>query len=454
MASHSLRFRLVLWFLSIEALALILFSFLLYEILARNLYSHHDDLLLYTQKNLIDQIGPLVATNFSNVPADFYKRKEAFQIRSTTGKTILSTTEFQKISNNIASIPYENGRFITAEADDHEPVRILISSIGGKYYLLQASWLGDIKHTLNQLKLILLILVPVVLAATSFGGYLIAFRALKPVDQITAKAREIQAKNLDQFLEIKTSDTELRNLVETLNEMMRRLNDSFRNMRQFTADASHELKTPLTIVAGTLEVTLNKTRNSEEYKEAIQTALEQIRRITEIVNDLLLLSALDSGKADSSRRPLDLSDLTTEICELIQPLISDKQITLSLCKDDKTIVLGDRTEMSQVVLNLLDNAIKYTPTGGSIAVKVRKENGSGVISVQDSGPGIPAEDLPHIFERFYRVDKSRSGDSGGTGLGLAIVERIVESHNGEIQVISKEGSGSLFTIKIHLTDLP
>ncbi|HSE40060.1 MAG TPA: ATP-binding protein [Acidobacteriota bacterium] len=451
MALHSLRFRLVLWFLLIETLALILFSFLLYEILARNLYTHHDDLLLYTQKNLTDQIQPLVVTNFTDIPADFYKRKEAFEIRSSNGKTILSTTEFQKISNNIPSIPYEDGRFLTAEADNHEPVRILISLLDGKYYLLQASWLGDIKHTLYQLKLILLILVPVVLAATSFGGYLIAFRALKPVDQITAKTREIQAKNLDHFLEIKTSDTELRNLVETLNQMMRRLNDSFRNMRQFTADASHELKTPLTIVAGTLEVTLNKNRNSEEYKEAIQTALEQIRRITDIVNDLLLLSALDSGKADSSRRPLDLSGLTTEICELIQPLISDKQITLSLSKDEKTVVLGDRNEMSQVVLNLLDNAIKYTPTGGSIAVKVRKENGSGVISVQDSGPGIPKEDLPHIFERFYRVDKSRSGDSGGTGLGLAIVERIVESHSGEIQVSSKKGDGSLFIVKIPLT---
>jgi heavy metal sensor kinase len=450
----SLRFRLVLWFLCIETFTLIAFSFILYQLLSRNLYSHHDELLISNQKVLIEQMEPLSQKDFRFIPKELRNRKEPIELVSNQGKRIFVTDEFNKISTQVYPFPLVHGRFFTVESQDHEPVRLLVSALhNGKYFLLQASWLGDIKHTLYGLKWILLLLVPLLLIATSFGGYLIATKALKPVEEITKRTQEIQARNLDQLLEVKTPDIELQNLVRTLNAMMRRLNESFRNMQQFTADASHELKTPLTIMAGTLEVALSRNREPEEYKEAIQVVQEEIRRLAEIVSELLLLSSLDSGKMNGTREQLNLADLLNNLRDLIQPMTSDKEIELILKIKDRPTILGDSHQISQVILNLLDNAIKFTDPGGRIEIALQLERDSAMITISDTGTGIAEQEMDRIFDRFYQVDKSRSGanEPRGTGLGLAIVKQLVEAHCGKITVASRIGSGTTFWLQFPAT---
>ena len=449
MKLHSLRFRLILWFLSIETLILLLFSFLLYTLLSRNLYSHHDESLLLSQRRLLSYFQPLADNHFRALPAEINILRDAVEIRSKDGAVILSTKEFEDISPQLPLLDLEEQdyEFLSVEIGSGEPVRILLTPLGnGKYYLIQASRLGDIKNTLATLKIILAILIPSVLAATSFGGYLIASRALLPVEQITNRAREIQAKNLDQLLDIKTSDVELRSLVTTLNEMMERLNRTFRSMQQFGLDAAHELKTPLTVMAGTVEVALNQDRSSSEYKEAMQTVLDEISRMIRIVNQLLLLSSFEAGKPDVYREPIDLSDLLHKIFELTQPLAEEKGIRTVFNVDSKVRILGDPGQVSQVFINLVDNAVKSTLENGSIQISLHTETGYATVKVSDTGIGIPSEELGNIFERFYQVDRARSGENRGIGLGLSIVKRIVQAHQGKISVESKVGQGTTFSV--------
>ena len=449
MRFHSLRFRLILWFLSIEAVTLLVFSFLLYGLLSRNLYGHHDESLLISQKHLLSYLKPLADDHFKALPSEFLALRDAVEIRSKDGAVILSTKEFQDISPQfpLVSVEEQNHEFLSVETTSGVPVRILVTPIAdGEYLLIQASMLGDIKNTLATLKIILAILIPSVLLATSFGGHLIASRALLPVEQITNRAREIQARNLDQLLDIKTSDIELRNLVTTLNEMMERLNRAFRSMQQFSLDAAHELKTPLTVMSGTVEVALNQDRSSSEYKEAMQTVLDEINRMIQIVNQLFLLSSFEAGNPDVNREPIDLSDLLHKIFELTQPLAEEKGIRTVFNADSKVRILGDPAQVSQVFINLVDNAVKFTPENGSIEISLHTQTGNATVTVTDTGIGVPSEELGNIFERFYQVDRARSGENRGVGLGLSIVQRIVEAHQGKISVVSKVGQGTTFSV--------
>lgn len=430
---HSLRFRLVVWFLCIETAAFFLFSFLLYGLLSRNLYAHHDESLLASQRQLRIVLQPFAEENFRSLPIEESYFNSAIEIRSRDGSKILSSSQFKDISSSLPAPDMNKGEsgFFSIETGSGEAVRILISPLSGEqYYLIQASKLGDIKHTLASLKILLAVIIPLVLVATSFGGYLIASRALAPVAEITDRAREIQAKNLDQLLDIKTSDIELRNLVITLNAMMDRLNQTFRSMEQFTMDVSHELKTPLTIIAGTLEVALNQERTAGDYKEAMQTVLDELNRMSRIVNQLLLLSSFDVGKSDIQREEIDLSNLLEKMFELTQPLAEDKSIQTSLHINVAPRILGDSGQVSQVIINLIDNAVKYTPANGKIEIALDASNGNAVMTVSDTGTGIPAQEIPRVFEPFYQIDKARSGDNRGVGLGLSIVKRIVEAHGG------------------------
>lgn len=449
MLRSSLRFRLVLLFLTVEALSLLLFSFLLYSLLSRDLHAHHDEALLLTQKRLITFLEPAAQKNFRTFPDEIGSLNGAVEIRSKDGKRLLATMEFIQIAEDLPPLSFgaKQFQFSSIEGKSGATIRLLFTPLaGGNYSLIQASRLGDVKHTLERLKIILAILIPLVVVITSFGGYLMASRALAPVQEITNRAREIQAKNLDQRLDIKTSDVELQNLVNTLNAMMERLNQAFLSMQRFTADVSHELKTPLTIMAGTIEVALNQERNPLEYREAMQTVLDEINRLSRIVHDLLLLSSYESGKPNLKTERIDLADLIKKIVEMVGPLAEDKEIETVLRLNARPTILGDPSQLSQVVINLLDNALKNTPSHGRIEITLDNTNQTSVLTISDTGGGIPALELPNIFERFYQVDEARSGENRGIGLGLSIAKTIVEMHDGKISVQSKEGGGTVFSV--------
>jgi len=235
---------------------------------------------------------------------------------------------------------------------------------------------------------------------------------------------------------------------ESYKDMAQRLDRIFHSQRRFLADASHELRTPLTVMRGEMEVLLNNKRTADEYREQIQSTLEEVDRLTRLVNDLLTLAEIDSGQWIIKVETVDLRDLCREVLEKLQSIAREKGVNFLYKEGPQVHVSGDRTALERVVLNLADNAIRYTPRGKSVFMESSHHGACGQLVVRDEGAGIPAEDLPHIFDRFYRVDKARATEQGGTGLGLAIVKEIVESHKGKIDVKSEVGRGTTFTIRL------
>lgn len=292
--------------------------------------------------------------------------------------------------------------------------------------------------------------LPVALLVAILGGYLLVRRALRPVERIAQKAQQITQHNLSERLPVTRSGDELERLSISLNLMIGRLEDAIQNSKRFVADASHELRTPLTVLRGELE---NLTQNgglNEAERDTLGSMLEEVERLTHIVEGLVALSRLDAGDAKTEWVQFDLAELATTTADQMNLLAEDKGISVQCNSNQSVLVEGDRARLKQVVVNLLDNAIKYTSRGGSIQLSVTRQNGHAILDVTDSGIGIPAEAVPHVFDRFFRVDKARSRDEGGAGLGLSIVKSICTAHGAEVQVESAPGKGSRFRIKLPL----
>lgn len=293
---------------------------------------------------------------------------------------------------------------------------------------------------------------PVLLLLASLGGYWMSRRALAPVDQITTAAAEIEAQNLSRRLRLAGTGDELDRLSETLNTMLGRLEASFRHMAQFTADASHELRTPVAIIRMTAEVTRGKPRTPEQYCEALDRILAESERTTGLIEDLMALARADAGSDGIVLEPTDLAEVLRERCGEVQVLANAAGVHLSVSLPSGCKVLGEANMLGRLFLILLDNAIRYTPAPGVVSVSLELDhmNGAAVGTVLDSGIGISPEDLPHIFERFYRAAKDRSRETGGTGLGLSIAQSITQLHGGEITVKSMPGAGSTFQVRLPL----
>jgi len=311
----------------------------------------------------------------------------------------------------------------------------------------------QIQVVLHGLLLTLAIYTPFVVFLAIGGGYWLMRRSLRPVDEITERAEGITSSNLSERLPVIRTGDELERLSIALNRMIARLEDAFQHINRFSADASHELRTPLTILQLELEGIVNNHPLSGSLEEQIVSALEETHRMSRIVASLLTISRLDAGEGRLDRSRLDLCDLATSTADEMRVLAQDKSISLRTSTEESVCVEGDRTRLQQVVANLIDNAIKYTPEGGAVEVKVQNEAGKAVLEVADNGVGIPATAIRHVFERFYRVDKARSRASGGAGLGLSIVKSICGAHGGEIRVSSEEGRGSCFRVELPLSAL-
>ena len=289
----------------------------------------------------------------------------------------------------------------------------------------------------------------VVLALGLGGGWWLAGRAIRPIDQISAAASRISAGNLSERIDVAEADNELGRLAGVLNSTFARLEAAFAQQAQFTADASHDLRTPLAVIISEAQTALARERSAAEYRETLEGCLgtaQQMRRLTE---SLLELARFDAGQESMKREPCDLSRVARECVELVRPLADRRGLKLD-CDLAAVQCVGDAERLSQVVTNLLTNAIQFNRDQGNLRISVDATDSNVLIQVADTGEGISAEDLPHIFERFYRADKSRSRAQGRNGLGLAICKAIVDAHGGSIEVASQVGAGSTFTVKLPL----
>jgi len=303
------------------------------------------------------------------------------------------------------------------------------------------------EETLSQVLLLLAVGLPVGVLIAVSGGFVLVRRALKPVTRIAHKAEDISQHNLSERLPVVQSGDELERLSISLNNMIARLEDAVQSSKRFVADASHELRTPLTVLRGELESLAQDVQLKAHTRESLGSLLEEVDRLAEVVESLLALSKLDAGEASAERVRFDLAELVTTTAGQMSLLAEDKSIRVECDAARNVIVEGDRSRMKQVVVNLLDNAIKYTPIGGNVLLRIAREGDHAILEVVDNGVGIPADALPHMFKRFFRVDDSRSREQGGAGLGLSIVKSICAAQGAEVDVTSRPGGGSCFRVR-------
>lgn len=309
---------------------------------------------------------------------------------------------------------------------------------------------GEVEALLPQYFSTLLLLAPVVLVLSTIGGWFLAKASLRPVDEITRTAQDITASNLSRRLPVTNTKDEIGRLSETLNDMISRLESSFERIRQFTADASHELRTPLTIMTGELELALRSRKTAEEYQGVLSSALQEVLRLSHVVESLLLLSRTDMGRVSLHMEKINLGEIVADLADAATILGTQKNIYITFRPSEDLYVNADGGKLRQVFLNLIDNAVKYTPSGGMISIAIHREGNWAEVRVRDTGIGIEREHLRKIFDRFYRVDKARSRELGGAGLGLSIVQWIIQIHNGAISVESEPGKGSTFIVRLPL----
>lgn len=316
------------------------------------------------------------------------------------------------------------------------------------FTILVAYSLNELGDVLENLFSIFLYLIPIVVALSVLGGLYLAHKALAPVHDVTIRARRITAESLDQSIPDRKVNDEIGQLINTMNDMIRRLHNSFALTRQFSSDASHELRTPLTIMRGEIELALRSEKSPEEYRSVLSSTLEEILRLKTIIDNLLTLGKADHGVLDMKLEEVHLDTLIKDLFDDSEMLAESKHIDVKLGKVEPVTIVGDRSRLKQLFLNIVDNAIKYTPEGGHVEISIERNNGSAQVEVEDDGIGIPEQDLEKVFDRFYRVDKARSREMGGTGLGLSIAKWIAELHRGTISVASQMNKGSKFTVRI------
>lgn len=348
--------------------------------------------------------------------------------------------------------------FETVEDLGPHPVRLLTLPVmdGGRLVnLVQVGMsLQSVTETRVRFLMIMGGLLPVGLLLAGFGGWLLARRALQPVVRMTEAAQRISAERLAERVEETGAGDELDHLAITLNQMLTRLDAAFSQIRQFSASASHELQTPLTILKGELEVALRSPRTSEEYRAVLNSSLEEVERIAQLVEGLLLLSRAEAGVLKMDRQPVDLTQLLEEVCSRLKLLADSRSIELRLGATRPISIVGDRERLRRLLLNLTDNALKYTDPGGTVTLSLGRDERSAVIAVADTGIGIPPEEQGKVFQPFYRTFEARSHAENGTGLGLAIARSIAAAHGGDIAVASTPGRGATFRVLIPLPLVP
>ncbi|HEY6452611.1 MAG TPA: ATP-binding protein [Steroidobacteraceae bacterium] len=336
------------------------------------------------------------------------------------------------------------------ESSDHQRLMesaTALTTPSGRYLVELGASLGPVEALQARLLTLLGLLLPVLLVLAAGGGYLLVRWALRPVDRISQTAEQMSVQNLESRLPVVPTGDALERLSISLNHMLGRLRDSVQTSRRFLADASHELRTPLTVIKGELQEIVGSETVQREVRERIGSVLEEVARLEHLVSGLLVLSRLDVGEAQREWIDVDLGELTAGTAEQMRLMAEDRGIGLESSELPPAFVRGDRGRLKQVIVNLLDNAIRFTPRGGTVTLRTVAGEAFHLLEVRDTGIGIPAAALPNIFDRFYRVDEARSREDGGAGLGLSIVKSICTAHRAEIEVDSQPGRGSCIRLK-------
>jgi two-component system OmpR family sensor kinase len=457
----SIHFRLTSWYMLVLMTILVAFSIVVYFSLAHSL-NRNIDASIQSQAEWIAGVLDMIdeGIDFEEFKEDLTEhasgreKDQYIQIRQGIGEVLYHSGQLSHVLNASEEAlrrVLSNKRTLETVEDPIEGtlrlVTLPVEDDGEIIYAVQvAASFKEVQRVLRQLLFILLSSGLVAVIVSFFGGQFLARKALRPVDEITRTAKKIEAENLSQRLAVPPTEDELSRLASTLNEMIDRLERSFRQIRQFTADASHELRTPLTGMRGQTEVALRRERTAEQYRQVLESNLEEMEWMSRIVQNLLTLSRTDAGEIQLDIHPLQLQKLIKDAFEECRALAGAKSIEVFLDKAQEVTIPGDETRLRQMLLNLIDNAVKYTPQGGQIRLSLETDGAFAKLQVKDTGIGISQEDLPRIFDRFFRVDKARSREMGGSGLGLSIVQWIVNSHHGRIEVITKLGEGSCFTV--------
>lgn len=341
---------------------------------------------------------------------------------------------------------------VTPPGGSYRLVHIHLEKPRPRWTIRVGTSFAPLEVTVNQLTRLLLAIGGGVLLVTPIGGYWLAGRATRPIAQIIQTTSRLQPAQLDQRLPLRGTRDELDRLSATINGFLDRIAAYIRQNREFTANAAHELRSPLTAIQSSLEVALNTERSVQEYQELIETVLNECESLRVLVNHLLLLAESDAGRLDVMGERVSLGRLVEQSCEMFRAVAESGSVRLDLGGIQPLVVMGHAGSLRQVVNNLIDNAIKFTGGGGRVVVSLVPENGSAVLRVQDTGTGISGEDLPHIFQRFYRVDRSRNRAGRSTGLGLSICEALVKAHQGRILLESTLGSGTTVTVSLPLVE--
>jgi heavy metal sensor kinase len=460
MNTRSLRFRLIIWYAGLLSAVFIVFNVAMCQLLRNYLQRSLAESLLRRADQIAVSLLADVQKTGEHYVVDEVKARYApenydryIRITRADGSILYASgpaADFdpaglppvsQADSTRIALLPDHNRLLVTAK---------VYQTPSGRQYLIESGGpTKDIEMTLGRLVVLLLLGVPLVALVAVGGGFLLVGRALAPVVQIARSAEQITLHNLDDRLPLTHTGDELEQLSLALNRMIVRLREAFEQNRRFLADASHELRTPLTALRGELESVIEEAR-LPHVRDRVGSALEEVERLAKIVETLLAISRLEAGEAQRAWARFDLAKLAASTADQMALLAEDKGVSVTCDLQNNVTIEGDQARIKQVVVNLLDNAIKYTPPGGSIRLSIRACGQKAVMEVIDTGIGIPAAALPHVFDRFFRVDEARSRTIDGAGLGLAIVKSICNAHGGLVEVDSAESCGSRFRVELPL----
>jgi signal transduction histidine kinase len=462
---NSLRARVTAFYVGMLAVALLFFSFAVYAGVRTYLTKSMERTLNNTAHSIeADFLVPLDSKGLPWFVAEMSESyppgiSDLFVRVSQASRVLYQSGDMRDPVVRVSGLPLPSGtqsldtfRRLTAPSGQQLMIYTTNynSSRGGPIVVETGASLEPLLHLLDSLLMILLIATPGILFIAAAGGYLLMARPLGPVVALTEQAERVGRKQMGERLPIIPTGDELERLSLALNRMIDRLEDALAHNQRFSADASHELRTPLTIIRGELEALLDLPGVPVQALDGISSALEEGERMSRIVNSLMTISRLDGGGERMEMLPIEFVEIIRGTLEHMSLLAAEKRINLELQAASPVYVMGDAMRLKQVIVNVVDNAIKYTPVGGKILVRLAAEEGRAVLVVFDTGIGIPAASLAAVGERFYRTDQARSRESGGTGLGLAIVKAICGAHDGTLSIESVEGQSTTLRIELPL----
>lgn len=455
-----IRWKLTLWYGGVLGAVLFVFGALVFVIMRHHLLDRIDQGL---NEELSDVLSEVARAKTAADLTVWLNRRFAghagfdFQISRQNGERFFYNPRLAAKAWSLPRTSSAKPGFYNLPVEsnyDWRVVHVIAAGPDGQLTVQVGRSLAAFNRELNELLMTFLLAGPLTLLAAVSGGYFLAYRALRPMQEMTLAAKAISADRLADRIAIVNPHDEIGELGLTLNQMIERLERSFTEMQRFTADAAHELRTPLAIIRNETEVALRTSRSEVEYSQVLGNVLEEANHLSGVADQLLFLCRHDAGLSAPAQERIDLDQLLLELVNNMRLVAQEKQQSIILAENPGCHVSGDRAELLRLFYNLVDNAIKYTPAGGKITVSSSVTVDAVKVSVTDTGIGIPVEDIPRVFDRFYRVDASRGGEVTGTGLGLSICRSILRGHGGSIDVKSVLGNGSTFTVQLPLKLAP